>query len=273
MARRVMEEFPEKQRLLHVRIPGCASRHVAALIQCGSPFVPEGIGGRTYANPEVFSTLLGRMFGNINSARSVGMSAPSLAPFVDPPRSRLQGADPIGWDMPQPPLRAVDLVFAIIRSPQSMALSLANGTLMELRAETVSRPLAQLRASLGPLPPPGQPASWQRLARQLLHEALPLNPVCTALGDGTAAGALAACARVPVELVALERYAEWARPSLDPAPMSPIGATEPFLAPGDLTAQDHAMINQRMAEDIIFYERFSKPIAASGLPSVRGPRL
>jgi hypothetical protein len=271
--RRVLEAFAEKKRLLHVRIPSCAGRHVTALIEHGCPLIPTDVGAPRYSGAELLGPLLGRLFNKIAASRAVAVSLPAMSAFVDPPAIKTTGPDRLHWGMDQAPYRAVDLLFAIVRPPESLALSQVNGALTQLRLDPETKSLRQIRARLGNLPDPGQHAEWQRLARRLLHESLPENPICHALGDGTAAGAITACTRVPIELVSLHGYTEWARPALDPAPLPPIGVSEKFLAEADLTPQDRDIINTRMAEDLAFYARFEKCMASSGLPMVRGQHL
>jgi hypothetical protein len=271
--RRAFEAFAEKQRLLHIRIPSCAGQHVAALLQHACSVVPTDIASQRYASPEAMGPLLGQIFNNINNVRGFALSLPRLAPFIDPPASRQEGSDPLGGPMPQTAFRAVDLLFAIIRPPEALALSQVNGTLTVLRDKPDLNTLQPIAASLGRLPPAGRASEWKDLARKLLTDHLPRNPICHALGDGTAAGALAACARVPIELVSLDTYLEWSRPAIDPKPIEPIGVSVPFLEPADLTGQERDIIAERMAEDIAFYARYTARKAANGLPLVRGPEL
>jgi hypothetical protein len=268
---RAFDAFAEKQRLLHVRVPRCAGQHVTALLQHACSILPTDVASDRYASQEAMGPLLGQTFNNINNVRGFAVTLPKLAPFVDPPAARPEGPDGLGWHMPQAPCRSIDLLFAIIRPPEALAVSWVNGTLTQLRNQADTPALQHIAASLGRLP--DRNADWKHLARKLLTDHLPSNPICHALGDGTAEGALNACARVPIELVSLETYLEWSRPAIDTKPIEPLGVSIPFLPPADLTAQDRDIIAERMAEDIAFYAVYAKCVAANGLPLARGPEL
>jgi hypothetical protein len=271
-ARRIFDAFPEKQRLLHVRIPSCAGQHVTALMQYACCLIPSDVGSDSYDTPDTLAPLLGRLFKQINNVRGIALSSPRLAPFIDPPVTCVEGPDPLAMYLPQPPCRAVDLLFAIIRPPEALALSQVNGILTLLRDQPDSPAAQAIAAKRGQPPAPGRSAHWQLLARELLQE-LPRNPICHALGDGTADSAFAACARVPIELVGLDTYIEWARPSIDPKPIEPIGVSEPFLTAGALTFPERDIIADCMGEDIAFYAAYTKRRAVTGLPMVRGLEL
>ena len=273
--RRVLDAFSEKRRVLHVRIPSCAGRHVQALMEGAGPLLPLDVGTKKYATADVLGPLLGRLFGSINIARGIGVTLPAMGPFVEAQQAAVTGADPLHWVSESPPCRAIDLLFAVIRPPVALALSQVNGTLTALRDQADMPGLQRIAAQLRPLPPSGDRAAWKLLAQKLLHESLPINPICSALGDGTCAGAIAACGRVPIELVNLEddHYAEWVRPAINAQLLDPIGVSEPFLKPSDLTSADHLVIAARMGEDIAFFEHFLACLKKSGLPLVRGPDL
>jgi hypothetical protein len=273
--RRVLDAFSEKRRVMHVRIPSCAGRHVLELMDGAGPLIPLDVGTKRYANPDSLGPLFGRLFGNINTARGISVSLPALSPFVDPPGVSVAGADPLHWVCESPPYRATDLLFTLLRPPVALALSQVNGSLTALRDQQETPALARIRAQFGPLPRASDASAWKALARTLLSDFLPANPICTALGDGTAAGAIAACGRVPIELVSLEndRYKDWARPAINAQVHDPIGVSEPFLTQPELTPQDHLAISSRMGEDIVFFDRFAKLLEKSGLPFVRGPDL
>jgi hypothetical protein len=270
--RRVLQAFPEQRRLLHVRIPSCAGQFIDALFAQFCCSVPLDTGSRTYANPERFASMMGPLFRRIDTGSGFAVSLPTMRPFIEPPSPATSGTaeDPLFWTLDASPLRGTDLLFAVIRPPGALALSQVNGTLTLLRRQPDHPALRPVMRKIGAPPPGADAAAWKALARRLLAEALPANPICHALGDGSAAGALAACRRVPVELVDLEQLRDWARPAIGPVALEPVAVSEPFLTQGGLTREDHGIIAARMAEDLVFYERFAFRLKESGLPMVRG---
>jgi hypothetical protein len=274
LIRRICEAFPEKRRLMHVRIPSCAGRYTAALLETAYPVLRQDYASKAFARVEPLAQHLGAILSRIDTARGVVFSAPHMGIFLAAPERTPAGDDYLGWTLDQSPCRAIDLLFATVRSPVSLALSQANGTIMRLRATPQAENLRAIARALGHLPPADAPAAaWKTVGQKLIAAHLPLNPICSALGDGTAEGAFAACARGPVEIVELERHSAWCRTTFTAPPYEPIGISEPTLRLSDLTQADHAAIKDRMGQDMIFYTRFRRVIEASDLPAADGHQL
>jgi hypothetical protein len=270
--RRVYDAFPEKRRLLHVRIPSCAGRYTQTLFEASMPTL-ELRPDAALIKMDELAKYLGVLCTRLNVARAIAMTVPRLALVLEPPAVQPPAQDSIGWFNNPPPFRASDMVFAVLRSPVALALSQVNATLTELRAGQPRQGLQAIGRKLGKLPDDPRSADWKRLGRVLLTHHLPQNPVCHVLGDGTAESAIASCARLPIQLVAIERYTEWCRSNLEATPFDPIAVSEPFLQQGDLTAQDTQAIESRMAEDTLFYNRFRSRWEAAGVPAIAGPSL
>ncbi len=273
LIRRVCEAFPEKRRMLHVRIPSCAGRYTMAVLQTTYPTFRNDYASREFGKVEYLAKYLGVLLSAVNTARAVAISTPQLTSFIDPPALATVESDPLGWAINPAPCRAQDLLFTVVRPPVSLALSQVNATLTRLRMPDPPPALQSIARALGPLPAADQKAAWQALGRKLLASHLPQNPICTALGTGTADSAFAACARVPIQIVGIDRYCDWCRTAFEGPPYEATDASEPFLQEADLTAADRATINARMAEDIIFYNRFQPLYESGGLPWVPGPKL
>lgn len=270
--RRICDAFPEKRRLLHVRTPSSAGRYTQTLLEAAFPTLRVEA-NRTPANLDTLSKELGVLCARLNVARAIAMSVPRLSMVIEPPYVDPPAEDGVGWFANAAPCRAVDLVFAVIRSPVSLALSQVNATVTQLRSGQPSEAVRAIGEKLGDLPADARSPDWKRLGRLLLTQHLPQNPVCHALGDGTADSAFAACARLPIQLVGIERYAEWCRSNLEAPPFAPLAISEPILQPSDLTKEDAQAIESRMGEDMLFYSRFRPKWEASGLPAVGGPLL
>jgi hypothetical protein len=276
IVRRLFEVFPERQRLLFVRIPRCAGTSVMSVLDTKHPILPLDLGDRPFREAPVLVPLLGQLLGRFGTTRTLVVAQPRIGPFVEAPTVTPACGDPLHWHLPQPPCRGTDLLFTIIRPPEALILSEVNGILTALRrpaspGEPAS--LAEQRKHHAPLPDQTDSAGWKQLGRKLLAATTLRNPICTALGDGTAAGAFAACARVPIQLVAIEAYRQWSRAAFDSSPADPVNVSTPILQPADLTAEDSAHLSSLIAEDAVFYARYAERRQAEQIPYVLGTDL
>ena len=55
--RRVLDAFSEKRRVLHVRIPSCAGRHVLELMDGAGPLIPLDVGYQAIRHPDSLGPL------------------------------------------------------------------------------------------------------------------------------------------------------------------------------------------------------------------------
>lgn len=273
IAGRAFEAFPERRRMFHIAVPGCATRFTGALWDSFYPVLRSDILDPRYDDRDQISALLGKLFQRLMNGKTVCAVVPHLSHITEPP-----GVPPAEtgfiWTLHGAPLRAHDMAFTVMRSPESHALALANGTVARLRQAADAGQEARL-AGLppGPLPDPADEPGWKALALRLLRENLPVNPICAALGDGSCEGALAACARVPLTFAALEQYTEWVDTTFDMHLIDPVPAAEKLIRPRDLGAAEHAAIAARLGQDQAFYARFAAARARLGLPSVPGTAL
>jgi len=276
ICRRLFEVFQERQRLLYVRIPRCAYRHVMAMLERKHPVVPLDFGTPNFRDVELVVRTLGELLGLFGNSRTLVVAQPHIAAFMAPPAHQAAGEDPLHWELAQPPCRSTDRLFAIIRPPEDILLSQVNALLTALRqppADQEPPDIAAERKRLGPLPKPDQLTEWAQLGRRILRRLESTNPICTALGDGTAANALDTCLRSPVELVGLHGYSEWARRAFDNAPPDPINVSTVFLRREDLAPEEAAHLAALTSEDQIFYARFAQRCAVVELPHVKGFEL
>ena len=183
LVRRICDAFPEKRRLMHVRIPSCANRYTTALLETTYPVLRPDYANKSFARIEHLSQHLGLILSRIDTARGIAVSAPTMAAFMAPPYQPPPESDYLGWALPTAPCRAIDLLFTAIRSPTSLALSQVNGTVARLAQAEPAEDLRHLRKALGVLPGADAPSSaWKRVARQLLAEALAHEPGMHRLG-------------------------------------------------------------------------------------------
>lgn len=258
LAARMLAAFPEKRRLLFVRLPRCAGQSTLERLAQLHPMPPAGLARHDVAT---FMPRVGACAARFDSSATLAASAPGMKAFLAPGG---EADDTLQWRGTEPACRPGDLMFAILRPPREAALSQVNAALAALQAGD-ARPAQRF----GKLPTREDEAAWRALGRDMLSEVVSRNPVCHALGDGTAAGALAACRCVPIQLVGLARYDEWARVAIGPATVAKRIASDPIMRREDL-AEDLAGF---VAEDEAFYERFATVMDANPLPYVLGSAL
>lgn len=269
LIRRICDAYPERPRLLHVRIPRCAGQHFTQMAGAMHAIVPPGIDQWQRGDMNTFIPALGAYLGRFNLTRTIKIDRPSLAPFtqVNPPLA----LDPsLPWSLDPPPRRPGDRLFTIIREPAHLILSEVNGILTALRqprSEAEDAVTAEWRARLGALPPERNAAAWKALGRRVLA-ALPMtNPICSALGQGTAASALEACRLADIEIADLRLYADWVKYTWDVEPEPPPNASTPILTFQDLDAEAAGHLKHKIAEDLIFYAPINA--AFEQLPELR----
>jgi hypothetical protein len=271
--RRTCDAFPERRRLLFIRIPSSTGTRVMATLDSKHPVLPLGLATSRFDNPAKLAKTLGHVCGRMNTSNSLALVQPTMAAFTAYPAVDPAAKDPLNWFGGTTPCRTDDLMFALIRDPTERALAYVNGAVAAFRAgDRPIPPAIQHQAQLPPGRAPDQLTAleWQSIARALLAKTLLKNPICHALGDGTAAGAIAACKRVPVHLVPPDQFGIWGRSALDTIPPEPPPPVEPVLGMDDLTQADRAAIDHATTEDRIVHDLVLRRVKAAGLPATLG---
>ena len=274
LPRIVCDAFAERRRLLFVAIPGSFTGRVTATLHSKHPVLPTDLADKRYDNPTLLVQTLGSVLGRMNISNSLALIQPTMAVFCDNPANAAPVTDPLSWHVNIPPCRTGDLLFAIIRDPVERALAYVNRACADLRSGTIPFPPA-LRSALS-LPAHGsnlKAAQWREIARWLLANTLYQNPICAALGDGTAENTLAACRRVPIILVPPDQFGVWGRTSLDTIPPDAAAPPETILRTEDLTAAERAALERATGEDRVIHARVIARREATSLPSVPGREL
>jgi hypothetical protein len=275
LPRRTCEAFPERKRILFVRMPRSAGAHVIATLDGKHPMLPLDLAHGRYRDPTLLAQTLGHVFARMNNSNALAMVQDSMAAFVDEPQNQLTGPDPLAWHAGPPPCRSGDVLFAIIRDPAERAMSQVNATLRALRGGQDVAPalIARLGDRLEQDRAAMSPAKWRDIGRVLLAARLARNPVCHALGDGTAEGALRACARAPVTLVPPSGYRIWGRSTLDTIPPDPAPPEPALLRAEDLTQPDRDHIAAATQEDRLVFDRLMARLKLTELPAAPGREL
>ncbi len=260
---RLCDAYQERQRLFHVRIPRCAGEHFVSMAAAMHPLFPPGLSAWTRQERAGFIPALGTYLGRFSLTRTIHVSLPRLAPFLQtaltsPPDATLP------WPSSPPPRRTGDRLFAIIREPEGLVLSQVNAILAALAAPAGAgdgRMTAEWRARLGALPRAADEAGWKAVGRRVLPALDLRNPVCHALGDGTAASALEACRLADIEMVDLSRYAEWVTYTWNVEPEPASNAAPSVLTREDLDRAEAARLAGLVDQDVAFYAPFAARMA------------
>jgi hypothetical protein len=264
---RMCEAFPERHRLLFVQIPRSAGQTVIATMDGRHPLLPNGFTDSRFRNPAALAETLGRVFSRLAASNALAIAQPQLSAFLDVPDTKALGPDPLAWRISAAPCRLTDLLFAIMRDPESRALGQVNALLAACHAGEAGIP-ATIKARLDPAARRPRLADWRQFGSDILAETILRNPICHALGDGTADGAMQACARSPLHLVAIEQFKAWARSALDATPPDPAAPTEPCIRKDSLTRTERDIIDGATSQDRMFYARFAARLKATELPAV-----
>ena len=256
LLRRICDAYPERRRLLYVRIPRCAGADFLRATGPLHPFFPAELATWARGDGHVFTAALGTYLARFNTSKTIMAALDNQAGFASAPS--LGGREAaLPWTLNPPPYRAGDRLFAILREPVSLILSLANAVLARLQGDASADDarVAAMRARLAPLPGMDDRAGWRRVGQAVLPLLEVRNPICTALGDGTAAGALGLCRVTNVELADLSRYKDWIKYSWDTEAEPPALNAARVLTRDDLS-RDFVL------EDLVFYERMAAALAA-----------
>lgn len=273
LARRVCDVYGDKRRIFAVAVPGIATRYTQEMWESAYPVFPPDFCDSAFDDRDALAAELGKLLGRVVAGKSICLSIRHVSHAVDVPAAP-EVTEGIGWCMHMAPLRAQDLLYLVLRSPESLALSLANSTVARLRADPAPQRAARAAGvPIGKPPAPNDERGWRDVALRLVREVLPRNPVCAALGDGSAAAAFASCARLPMHLVALEHYTDWCRTNFEMPPLDPPERGPRVISAADLGAPERAALEARMGEDARFYARFAAVQQASGLPGIASRKL
>ena len=257
--RRICDAYAERQRLFYIRIPRCAGRHFLSTTAPMHPLFDFDLATWRRGEGPEFTAALGTYLARFNATKTIMAAIPSQLAVTYAPSPLHQQGTPFPWHLNPPPYRAGDRLFAILREPRSLILSLVNAQAEQL----TEGPAADTAKYL------------KQHARHLLRDLPHRNPICTALADGTASGALDLCRLTDIELADLTRYAAWIRYTWDTDAEPPVNASTPLLTIDDLDAEEISHLDALVAEDLVFYQRVSTALGKLGefQTAVRGRHL
>ncbi len=279
LVRRICDAYAERPRMLYVRIPRCAGRHFLKTIEPMHALIPEGLDRWKRNDQNEFIPALGAYLGRFTMTRTIMIAHPSMLPFI-------QATDPVlpatseqtlPWCLNPPPRRVGDRLFTILREPTGLILSQVNAILTALQAPRTSDTpdIAALRGNLGKVPGPKNTDAWKAIGRQVLAGLALRNPICQALGSGTALSALQACRLSDIEIADFSLYHDWIKYTWDVEPEPATNSAPAFLTQADLDDDDTRALRGLIDEDLVFYAEVKARLAELGelKTSVRGRDL
>lgn len=271
--RRACEAFAERKRLLFVRIPRSGGASVLAMLDGRHPMLPLDLTAKRFDDPALLMQTMGSVLSRTAIGNTLALAHTRMSPFLDPPieprSGRRQDDDPFTWGAALPPARVEDTLFTVLREPQARAFGQINALLRGWQSGERNVP-PEIAARLGGAAKRPRPQDLRQLGCEILAGTLLRNPICNALADGTAEGALLACSRSPIQLVQLEQLNQWSRSALENMASDSVAVSEPILRRQDLGSAAAAALEEATREDQIFYARFIKRVKETQLPVVRG---
>jgi len=253
--RRICDAYPERPRQLFVRIPRCAGAHFLHMASARHPlFTNDIVEWRRNDGAELIPRI-GRYLGRFTETRTIMATLPSLMPFVTAPAPAEPDGSPFAWALNPPPFRTTDRLFTIVREPAAIVLGQVNAILDRLQQEPSNddAETAAWRRRFTPLPSRDDNKAWQQIGHRLLRAPPLRNPICHALGDGTAANAVESCRRWNVEICDLALYDSWLKYTWETEAGPPTPSASRILTQQNLGAAASAHLAEIIAEDAAFY--------------------
>ncbi len=273
ITQRLLETHADRQRHLWVRLPGCGHEAMLDVLAQRHPMVPDvpagpRIGGEPY---DAMLIALGVFMAALRGSRTVMAVGPSLLELTRPAAMALDQPG-LGWVMRAAPLRVGDTISTLLADPVSVALARLRALVAAVLAPAPLPKYAALRKKLALADDADENAVLAHAA-QLIGPLLSANPICSALGDGTAEGTVALCREADIELADTAGMDGWitARWDMD-APEPPAHQPAP-LALDRLAPPAQAALLAGIEQDQRFYEIFKTRLALAGWVAVKGTAL
>jgi hypothetical protein len=261
LALRLLHCFPGKRRVLFVHLPKCAGTDFTAAMRGAFPNVHKDWDSTELVPQPVLERRL-HHFGRLIQTEKFIFMGGHLA---------------MGWFLDQNLYRYTDRMVAIVRPPHEICVSFINYVIARFRiTPDLSTPDTRAWASkIGLTSYDAASIDEKALALTLvtMPNMQPVNPICSLLGEGTAASAFGNMTRASIELTSVDRYSAWLKESWNIDREIRENVSAPVITWSDLSSQQQAQIEAGCAEDRIVYEAVMGCLARSGGLSVTGPEV
>jgi len=263
LLRRVIETFPDKQRILFVHLPKCAGSDFEAAMRPVYASLYESLGLPRALSFEDLADTLRHFARRIESSDGI---------FVG-------GHVPLLWYIDNQIYRYTDRLVTIIRHPHDIAVSFANYVVMCMRGDPLfARGDVKYWARIAGLErfdPEWSTDTLRALARRLVTTPgiLPVNAMCALLGNGTASAAVHNLARVDIEITDISRYSDWLRTRWGIERKQRANAAPALVTLADLAPAERARIESACMEDMRLYRQIMAKLEGGHGLSVMGPDI
>jgi hypothetical protein len=259
LARRLLQTFSDKQRLLFVHVPKAAGTDFTATMRNTLPYVGSEMNDPAHVPEDALAKRLRRLARALDRSDTIFMG----------------GHIGLSWFLDQRLYRLQDRLVAILRHPRDICLSMANYVVHQFAEDAgLTRPDTRSWASVLGLGA-GQIAALDptRLALMVAtHPGLqPVNPICSLLGDGTAAGTFATLMRAPIEITTTAQYSAWLHASWGLQRETRVNASRQVIVWDDLSPWQQSRIEAGCQQDYPVYEVVLAGLERNGTLSITGP--
>jgi hypothetical protein len=248
LLRRVLECYPEKQRLFFIHVPKCAGSDLSGTLVEQMPAFNMRLIDRNWFDAEKMLGALGTLVRDMAFADRLLM--------YDHAELKNYLADSV--------VRFGDRVFSVVRNPADTIVSSINYILTRFRNDPESQAAdtngwmklldhGRIKAAL-------DSEDCRDIAMEMLFKPglLHANQICQFLGEGTAASAQLLCARADVEISHVSRYEEWLALRWGATGSQRRNASIPMVSADMLGADGLARITALTEEDSVFVEKIER---------------
>lgn len=260
--RNLLDAFPDTPRLLFVHVPKCAGTDLTWALRARYVSIDSAMENPHWYTPEQRFRYL----------RDLVLAAP----FAD--ALFVRGHVPLRYYVNQSLIRPNDQVFTVLRDPVDVVISMMNYVLTRFRDDPAGTTpdTRQWLANMGLRHlTPTAGAGWRDLAGRILREPRIVadNILCNALGRGDAASALDLLVASDIEITDLTRYEPWLARRWGIGRSARANESVKFVTRASLAGDDLTLIESKVAEDRILFERVRQGLDRAGTLSIRGRTL
>jgi hypothetical protein len=260
LIRNILDAFPQAARHLYVHVPKCAGKDLQWDLARSLPVLPTALAHGGWTNDTHLFITLSQLHRTLSLSSGV-----VVAGHVSALSYSMQGI-----------LRDTDHMFAVIREPASIILSLVNYIVFTMlndpEMDRVDTKEWSARLGISQLPPLRSDAEKVEFAKTILSNELITgrNYICTYLGSGTFASTLDVLDSTNIEICDMSRYEQWRTDKWGLQASQRQGKCDQVLRRDNLTEDELRHIETISSEDHEFYKNFIEFYDQMSKPSIYG---